>query len=107
NLSGLGFYIQSLGTSTTAINNFRIALGCASDSIMTAYKPTVEVRASSNITITNGWNYFVFDTPYYWDGTTVLIVETCLNNSNFTENAIMSLVNTSYTSCIYYRADVA
>ena len=105
NIYGLGFEIQSMGTSTTTIDNFTIYLGCATDSVMTGYMPTTEVRAAATETIGVGWNYYTFDTPFYWDGTSVIIVETCLNNTGFTNNPVMSLVNTSYTSCVYYRSD--
>lgn len=105
NISGIGFEIQSMGTAAPSLTGFTIAMGCSSDSVMTNYMPTTEVMAATNVTIAAGMNYFTFDTPFFWDGTSVIIVETCFNNSGFTNNPVMSLATTAYTSCIYYRAD--
>ncbi|MBD3636154.1 MAG: T9SS type A sorting domain-containing protein [Crocinitomicaceae bacterium] len=111
NISGIAFYIDpvaGLQGSTPNLDGWNIKLGCSPDSVMTAWDNSpVEVYPPTNITITTGWNWFEFPAPYFWDGTSTLIVETCLNNSSFTNNAAVGYETTSYTSCIYYRADAS
>ena len=48
-----------------------------------------------------GWNTHTFDTPYYWDGTSNLVVQTCFSNGFQTNNAQTYYSPTSYTSVVY------
>ena len=111
NISGMAFFVESLGSAATALSSWTIKMGCApaGDSVLTAFNndSPVEVLAPADITITTGWNWFTFDTPFYWNGTDALIVETCFNNSAFTNNPTMTVEPSGYTSVVYYRADNA
>ncbi|MBK7130207.1 MAG: T9SS type A sorting domain-containing protein [Crocinitomicaceae bacterium] len=110
NISGIAFYVQSTGTSTLTLNNWTIKMGATTNNNTLAWdNSTVEVLAPATHTITVGWNWFNFDTPYYWNGIDNLVLETCFNNSNYTENVIMTMTTPDVvnTSSIYYRADNA
>ncbi|MBL7931553.1 MAG: hypothetical protein JNL60_06620, partial [Bacteroidia bacterium] len=41
---------------------------------------------SASVTGTIGWNQSTFTTPFIWNGTDNLVIETCFNNSSFTYN---------------------
>jgi len=49
-------------------------------------------------TESSGWNTHTFSSPFYWDGTSNLLIETCFNNTNFTTNATMYMSSTSFES---------
>src|SRR5690606_5222577 len=50
-----------------------------------------------------GLNNHTFVTPFYWDGTSNLLVETCFNNTAFTNNASVYNSSTTFASSIWYR----
>lgn len=54
----------------------------------------------------NGINTHMFSTPYMWDGTSNIIVETCHNNDDYFANASFKQSTTSFRSTVWYRADV-
>ena len=109
NLSGLAFFIDNLGTATTNLTGWTIKVGCTPDSVATVFNDTatVEVYPMTDIVIAAGWNWYSFASPYYWNGTDNIIIETCFNNSSYTNNPDMACEITSYTSTVYYRADNA
>ena len=45
-----------------------------------------------------GWNTHVFSSPFYWDGTSNILIETCFNNTTFTGNAQTYMSSTSFES---------
>ena len=45
-----------------------------------------------------GWNIHTFSSPFYWDGTSNLLIETCFNNTAFTGNAKIYMSSTSFES---------
>lgn len=108
-------YITAIEVPVTQINGtsnysgFRIAMTCTSESTMGSGWLTglLEVRSPASHTVTVGWNTLTFDVPYYWDGTSNIVLETCFNNSGFTNNSATPYTNTGYTSVRYYRADNA
>jgi hypothetical protein len=109
NLSGLAFYIDNMGTATSSLIGLRIEMGCTSDSVTTTFNEAVpiEVMAPTNVNIAPGWNWFDFDQPYYWNGVDNILIETCFNNSSYTNNPYMACKTKSYISSIWYRADNA
>lgn len=111
NIYGIAFYVQSTGTSNLTLNNWTIKMGCTPANNTLAWNDTacVQVLAPANHNIVVGWNWFTFDSPYYWNGTDNLLLETCFNNSSFTQNVIQELTvpDPGNASTIYYRADNA
>ena len=57
-------------------------------------------------TESSGWNIHTFSSPFYWDGTSNLLIETCFNSTTFTGNAEMYMSSTSFesTSVIFQDA---
>ncbi|MFN8315908.1 MAG: T9SS type A sorting domain-containing protein [Chitinophagales bacterium] len=88
-----GFEIQMAPTALTDLSGGFVATGFSVVAPGTSYAPRV------------GPNIHNFTTPFNWDGVSNIIVQTCFDNSGYTENAIFNQTATSYVSTAYYRAD--
>lgn len=88
-----GFEIKLKNTTSTTVTNFENGL--------------TTVYSVSAYTETAGWNTHTFSTPFYWDGSSNLLVETCFDNSAYTLNAVVNQTTTSFNSTAYYRADLS
>lgn len=91
------------------LTGFEIKLKLTSSPALTT---TFETGATSVYGPTNyadfaGWNPHVFGTPFYWDGVSNLLVETCFNNGTWTTNAQTRYSTTGFQSSGYYRQDQA
>ena len=80
-----GFTLKIKNTSSTAaLNTFETGL-------TTVYGPQTYTEST-------GWNAHTFSSPFYWDGTSNLLIETCFNNTTFTGNAVIFMSSTSFES---------
>ncbi|MCS7078356.1 MAG: T9SS type A sorting domain-containing protein, partial [Bacteroidia bacterium] len=52
-----------------------------------------------------GWNTHTFSTPFYWDGTSNIIIETCFNNTSYTVNSPVYVTNMGYNCSVYLYQD--
>lgn len=115
-LTALGFTagsaISSLGFDVTATNGadpltgFTIKMGHTTQTALATMQgglTTVFPATTYNPVV--GWNQHQFTTPFVWNGTSNVIVETCFNNGSWSDNASIRYSTTSYNSTIYYRAD--
>ena len=69
--------------STSAYENFQLSMGNTSTSCLLAsggWLPTTSVYGPTNYTTTVGWNSFTLTTPFNWDGTSNIVIETCFDN---------------------------
>jgi hypothetical protein len=64
------------------------------------------VYTSTTYTETAGWNTHTFQTPFAWNDTDNLIVETCFNNSSYTYNATVYQTVTPFVSTLYMNNDM-
>lgn len=105
---------------TTVYCNFTISIKCVSDvSLNSTFDNTglVTVYTPKTINIATGWNNYVFDTPYDWDGVSNLLVDICFDktsatnqgnpqcNVNYTSNSNTRYTTTGFTSVRYGRSD--
>lgn len=107
-----GSMITSLGidviSGSTTYNDFTLQLGTTN---LTALNTggfvggMTQVTNTAPHTVSTGWNTFTFTTPFYWDGTN-LVVQTCYNNNNSggTSTAVRHR-STNYVGTIYQRQD--
>lgn len=105
-INSLSFYLDTIVGSTPAINflNYTIAMGSTPDTIFTGTSATSWKDASTEVfhrdTLTlhqnddHAWVTHNLTTPYYWDGTSSVVVE--VNYSLAT--AITTGVRTRYTT---------
>ncbi|HLG02873.1 MAG TPA: T9SS type A sorting domain-containing protein, partial [Bacteroidia bacterium] len=114
NINSLAFYVA---TPNGAYSDFTISLATTALSALTTTFVTgaTQVFITPNFIPVAGWNTHTFQTPFYWNGTSNLIVETYFMNcptcpttacSSVSSNAIHHSTNTSYVSSNYYRANL-
>lgn len=87
-------------SSTRSYQNLQIKMGMTTaaklfDGTNLANVPTTTVKNAAAFTPATGtsWNTLTLDNPFYWDGTSNLVVETCYDNgsadaSNFADRTI-------------------
>jgi len=99
------------GTSINENQNFQVNIGLTAATNLTAFQTGLtNVVAPMNFTPTVGYNNIhTFSTPFIWDGTSNVVVETTWSN-NFSggTNDLVVSYNTptpSFTSTIVYRVD--
>ncbi len=101
NIDRISFNVQSTNGATH--NGFTISLGCTKTDVLNGFVTGLTpVYGPVNHTPTVGWNDHVFTTPYFWDGSSNLIVETCFNNSSATQNSPVFCTNMGYNCSVYF-----
>jgi len=89
-----GFTIRMKTTAaTTTSTNFD------NSGFVTVFGPQAYTDAA-------GWNTHTFSTPFAWNGTSNILIETCFNNNAWTQNSQMYYTPTAYTSVLYYYEDM-
>lgn len=66
----------------SALQNFTIKIKSTNKTAITEFDnyEFTNVFSTGSLTVTTGWNTHTFSTPFYWDGTSNIIVETCYND---------------------------
>lgn len=104
-ISSLSFEVLG-GTSSDSLVGFGISMGHTNLTTMSAWETGLtSVYTSSYYQPVMGANEFTFSTPFNWDGTSNIVIETCFNNVNYDYNFGTAYTSTSFTSVRYYRAD--
>ncbi|TVR76977.1 MAG: gliding motility-associated C-terminal domain-containing protein [Chitinophagaceae bacterium] len=108
-INSIAFNISQIA-GTTTYNDFRIRMACTESTQLsqTNWETGLEtVFTPKSVNITPGWNTYVLDIPYDWDGVTNLVVEVCFSNLGltFTNNSPTFNEVTPYTSVLWYRSD--
>ena len=106
--------INSLAFDVVTVNgvalaNFEILIGATSiTNLTTAFESGLtSVYSSASYTEISGWNTHVFSTPFVWDGASNIVVETCFNNTSYTNNAVFNQSTTSHSSSHEYHTDAS
>lgn len=104
-------YIYSISfdvvSPSTELNNFNVHIGHTSLSEMN-YSGFIEGMAnvySNTFYPVAGWNNMVFEMPFYWDGVSNIIIQTCFDNDYYTENSTVRYSTTSNNSVRGYYDD--
>lgn len=110
-ISEISFDIASIpATATTSYCEFSIKLGCTGTASLTGFESGLtQVLNPATISIAPGWNKYILDVPYSWDGVSNLVVEVCYNNiscqGSYTYNAFTYYSTTTFNSYVYDRDD--
>ncbi len=108
-LSSLAFDVATV--EGEPMQNFTIRIGTTNDTVVSTtagfYGNLTQVFTTPTYTEVAGWNTHAFATNFFWDGSSNLIIETCFNNSSYTENAIVNMTDAGFPASIWYRADAA
>lgn len=81
-ITSLAFNVIQGGYS---YDDFTISMGNTTLASLTtnSFVPVQEVRAPQTVTtVDSQWNTFGFDQPFYWDGISNLVIQTCWSNNN-------------------------
>jgi len=113
-LSSVSFNI-STKSSTMAYTGYAIKLGTTAATTLTAYQtsPLTTVYGPASFSSVAGTNAFQFTAPYFWDGTSNLIVEVCFENDPtslgtfWTSNDEVTATTKTYTASYGMYADNA
>ncbi len=105
NLNTLAFNVVTAGT---VYNSFNLSIG---NTALTALTTTLQtglttVYSAPSVTPVVGLNTYTFSSPFAWDGSSNIIVETCWSNNNTgSTSATVKYDVTAFASQAYYRAD--
>lgn len=103
---GLDFDVATVAGQP--LQGFTIKLGhSAQASLGTWESNLLQVFGPATVTPAAGWNSHAFCAGFMWDGVQNLVVETCHQNTSFTNNCVFNQSATAYTATRYYRADAA
>ena len=103
NITGLAFdIVQPSGGN---IQGFEIEITSTNQQSLSTWNNNnlVTVFGPTSYSDQTGWNQHDFYNPYYWDGTSNLVIQTCFYSNGYSSNAIMNMSNYSYNTLIYRR----
>ena len=101
-ISSVGFMVTNKTSGTNAFQGFTIRLANTAQAAATAtFLPGATTVFTGNVTTTAGLNTFALATPFTWDGTSNLYVETCCNNSAPIGSDNVAYYTTAYQSLTY------
>lgn len=106
-LTSLAFEVASAGGIYHA---FTISIGHTTLNALPMALQTglLPVYSIASVTPVTGVNQFYLDTPFVWDGSSNLIIETCWSNNNTGgPTATVKYDPVAYTAQAYFRADLA
>ncbi|MFC1731204.1 right-handed parallel beta-helix repeat-containing protein, partial [candidate division KSB1 bacterium] len=105
-ITSLAFNVATI--QGTALQNLEFKMGHTNvSSLSTWISNLTSVYTASSYTETLGWNTHQFSSPFIWNGTDNIVIESCFNNSSYTYNAIVYQTSTTFTSTINYHSDAA
>ncbi len=88
--------------------NFVINMGLTAQTDASAWVGGLtNVFSSALYTPAVGWNIHTLSAPFAWDGTSNIVVETCSQNTSYTQNCSFNQSATSFVSTRLFRQDAA
>jgi hypothetical protein len=106
-ISGLGFEVLTAGG--LPMTNFTVKIGLTTLTALTATYQTTPLTTVFTTTtlnpVANSVNMHPFTVPFYWDGTSNLIIETCFNNSSWSGGHTVRYSTTTFNASTYAYAD--
>jgi len=105
NITGLAFDIVT--TSGNVISGFEIEMKSTTQQSLSSWSNNnlATYFGPASYTDQVGWNQHNFSSPFFWDGTSNIVIQTCFYNNSWSSNAVMNMSNYGYNSLIYRRRD--
>jgi len=103
NINSLGINITS---GTTALTNFSVQMANSNATTMATFVSPAFTAVYNNALLTPvvGLNTLTFSTPFVWDGTSNIVIQTCFGNGNTTTvSSTVEADNTSYVSVAHWN----
>jgi GEVED domain/Secretion system C-terminal sorting domain len=110
-ISSLKFDVSSLNTFTGTVEQYSIAIGTtsvASLSTSSWESGTASVFGPVDYVPVVGVNEFVFSTPFFWDGTSNIVIEICNGDPNNSATGVTTWTNNAsspFTSALGFTAN--
>ncbi|NJL76791.1 MAG: T9SS type A sorting domain-containing protein [Saprospiraceae bacterium] len=107
-ITELAFFVDTK-YSTQPYSGFTIKLANTSETDLSgdfSSVATTQVYSADYETV-EGWNNFTFSTPFSWDGTSNLLIETCFNNASYTDDDAIGGYDVGNYLATYSRTDGA
>ena len=96
-VQSVGFEVAS--ADPAGMNGFTIKMGHTSSTELTGWETnTTTVYSSGSYTASNGWNDFVLQTPFLWNGVDNVVIEVCFDNAAWTNSSTIFYGSTSFNS---------
>ncbi|MEI7596357.1 MAG: BNR-repeat neuraminidase N-terminal domain-containing protein, partial [Bacteroidota bacterium] len=106
-INGLSFNVTTKYSSSPFLG-FYIKIGhSASSSFSSAafLSPTFTTCYSADYTSASGWNFFTFTSNFTWNGSDNIVIQTCWNNSSYTDDDYVATQDLADYKACYGRAD--
>lgn len=107
-IRAIGFNVHNPNTSAN-LPNFTISMGVAADTVFanTSFLTGLEeVYSKAYYTPTAGWNAHLLNSPFYWDGTSNIVIQTSYDMlGSAVRNASTYYTTKSAYQAMYYRSD--
>ncbi len=108
-LSSISFFVSAIN-GTINYPNFTIKIKCTTETDLSSVTfdnlALEQVYTIASTSITTGWNEFVFQNNYNWDGASNILIDVCNDlTTNYTNNSSSPFTITPFQSVRYYRDD--
>lgn len=110
-ITSLDFFVAQVGINPV-LPDYRISLALTSKTsigglFFDSAAPFIQVFHASSYTITPGTNTHVFNAPFYWDGVSGILVQTCYSlTATYNDNSRMYMSATPVVMCKGAYGDV-
>jgi hypothetical protein len=108
NITALAFNVSALN-GVSALPNFSIKLKATTATVLTTTFDNTglsEVFLAPSLTVTTGWNTHAFTTPFFWDGTSNVLIDICYSlTTSYTNNPSVYYTATTAVTSAYYKND--
>jgi hypothetical protein len=93
-ISSLQYFVQQKG-STAPYQNFRVSIANVPNTTLEGmtWVNTQEVYSGTITTVAGSWSEIIFDTPFYWNGTSSLYIQFCFDNNIWSANDFIRLTS--------------
>ncbi|MFA6704815.1 MAG: GEVED domain-containing protein [Bacteroidales bacterium] len=109
NINSIMFNIKSVASQTNLLD-YSIKIGTTNQELLSSWTyGLTEVYSDTNLSLTattlGGWKNFQFSDPFYYDGTSNLVIEVCYTRSGTTGKNIRTYYTiTPFNSTIFYNS---
>ncbi len=108
NFTTIGFNTTNLNASA-ALTNYNMSMASTTVTSITSFTTAglTTYFSVASYTPVLGLNTHTLSSAFVWDGVSNIILETCFNNSSFSNNVSVQQSATPFISSVWYSADIS
>ena len=108
NFTTIGFNATNLN-ACAALTNYNMSMASTTVTSITSFTNSglTTYFSVASYTPVLGINTHTLSSPFVWDGVSNIILQTCFNNSSFSNNVSIQQSATPFSSSVWYNADVS